>query len=231
MKLILFIFLFKQRLTGKLYYCQEGEAHHLSSGAAVAPDHTCEDSTLPKAILNHLERFPGTWSVLPWTCLVCDQDNDGMREHCSTLSCPEDKGSRAHALNTVLESIGQELTLINEEDTENSELLSIRFMIELLFSPHNRYNQGLLKEAFIVPVESENPCACMTALGLTDTNLTTDPEEKLALATLLSPHNSPPRSPSSATTSCSQSAGRAPCLCSWRAGCCSTVTKGVEVSG
>ena len=58
--------------------------------------------TLPIAIKNHLEQFPGVWSNLPWTCLVCDQNNDGTRVQCAKTTCPEDKGSRAHALKGTL---------------------------------------------------------------------------------------------------------------------------------
>ena len=96
--------------------------------------------TLPIAIKNHLELFPGVWSNLPWTCLVCDQNNDGTRVQCAKTTCPEDKGSRAHALDTLLDSIGQELSLMNEEEVEDPhhpifELLSIRYLIKVL-SPH-----------------------------------------------------------------------------------------------
>ena len=50
---------------GKLYYCQEGEAHYLSNGAALASDHTCEDITLPKAIVNYLVYNPNIITAPP----------------------------------------------------------------------------------------------------------------------------------------------------------------------
>ena len=153
-------------MVGKLYACEEGEAHHLSSGRAVAREHSCADATLPQAITRYLARFPEVWNILPWTCLACNQDNEGTREHCCVGG---ETGSRAHALDTLLCNIGQELTLMYEVEVESTELVSIRFLIELLFSPHNNRYQGLLKDAFLLPVESDNPCACMSALGLCET--------------------------------------------------------------
>ena len=150
-----------------MYTCQEGEAHHLSTGKAVDQDHNCEDSTLPIAINNYLAQFPGVWGLLPWTCLTCEKGNDGLREHCGNTSCT---GTRAQALETVLEAIGQELSLMYEVEVENPELVSVRYMLELLFSPHNHRHRGLLKEAFLIPVKSEDPCACMTTLGLCDSS-------------------------------------------------------------
>ena len=94
-------------MVGKLYACQEGEAHHLSSGKAVVKDHNCEDSTLPVAITNYLAQFPGVWALLPWTCLTCDRGQDGLSEHCGYTGCT---GTRAHALETVLDAIGHTMS-------------------------------------------------------------------------------------------------------------------------
>ena len=175
-------------MTGLLYACKDGEAHHLSSGKAVAKDHQCQDTTLPVAIANYLAMFPGVWALLPWTCLACSRGNDGIREHCHNTSCKdEETGSRAHALDTLLGKVGQELSLMYEEEVENPQLVSVRYLLEIIFSPHNHTYRGLLKEAFLIHVESEDPCACMTTLGLGKSSATTTPSETTPMASITTP--------------------------------------------
>ena len=95
--------------------------------------------------------------------MTCGTDTEGSKELCTTTDCG---GTRMHALDYFLQNLEPELYMMDEASSKCPEMLNISFLLELLLSPHNRHNRGLIEEAFNTPVESDNPCACMAALGL-----------------------------------------------------------------
>ena len=135
----------------------------MTSGQAEDPSHTCKEDSLPRAIKSYLDRFPGALSTLPWTCLTCGAHNDTNRGTCSSSGCQD---TREHALDNLLVMMEPELLMMQETGWKSPELMNVGFVIELLLSPHNRLNQGLVKEAYNTPVEPDNLCSCGSALEL-----------------------------------------------------------------
>ena len=133
--------------------------------------HKCEDMTITTAIRNHLGARPSSWFFLPWSCYSCGLTNPGNVEHCSR-GCPE--GGMDSVLDTLLSNMEDELPLLAGADRHDAEIVSIQLAMEMLFSPHNRTNSGLLEDSFLTPVESMT-CACTEALGLDSSHTQTTP--------------------------------------------------------
>ena len=132
----------------------------------MTPTHTCEDSSTTSAIANHLENNPEVWENIPWTCSACSLNNHGTREHCCRTGCSGPGSSRKEVLQGVLAKMAEEMSLLSEAASTNTELWSIQLVTEVLFSLHNKWNYGLLEDAFNIPTDTENICACVEAIGL-----------------------------------------------------------------
>ena len=132
----------------------------------MTPTHTCEDSTATTAIASHLENNPEVWENIPWTCSACNLNNHGTREHCCRTGCSGPGSSRKEVLQGVLAKMAEEMSLLSEAASISTELWSIQLVTEVLFSPHNKWNCGLLEDAFNIPTDTENICACVEAMGL-----------------------------------------------------------------
>ena len=153
----------------------------VSSGAAIASFHICEDDSAAKAIKHHLARNPQDWSELSWTCLGCGRTNPGAREHCSR-DCQDWRTGRNFALHDTLTRIGMELALMMDNTTTNPELLSIKLLMEIILSPHNRKSSGLLDGAFVTPTEpSDQACICVDMLGFDLATQTLQHQHDMAL--------------------------------------------------
>ena len=151
-------------LTEKWYACSAGEAHQLPTGTSMTPQHICEENTLCKAIMNHINVTQDAMNSLPWTCMTCSQVNPGMDKTCRRAGCEDEGSRRNYVLENLLTRMEQEMILMPEAVGATPELWSISMVMGVLLSPHNRANTGLLEGAFITPTTGD--CACVAALGL-----------------------------------------------------------------
>ena len=174
--------------------------------------HICDDTTITKAIMNHLARHPQEWDRLPWACLHCGQENPGIDMLCGRSACRDEMGSsRAFVLRNILSKVEQELASLQEVEDNSAQIWPVQKVIEVLLSPHNRTYGALLTGAFRAPLSSENCCECCTStatpiitLRPTLTTLTLPPAFPLTTATFTPlasslPLASPSHSPVSAT--------------------------------
>ena len=63
------------------------------------------------------------------------------------------------------------MLMLDNTTTANPELLSIKLLMEIILSPHNRKYRGLIEGAFVTPTEpSDQACICVDTLGFDQAN-------------------------------------------------------------
>ena len=108
----------------------------------MTPNHFCNEDSVSKAIFHHIWVNGVVWNNLPWSCLTCCHVNTGTDTTCSKAGC-EDRGSwRTYVQESLLTGMEQETM------ESNPQLWSIHLVMEVLLSPHNRVNEGMLEVAF-----------------------------------------------------------------------------------
>ena len=125
-----------QKFRGKLYLCEAYHTHQVSSGSAADRDHTCEDISLPTAILNYLAKHPQDWNRLPWACLYCGRENSGVDMLCTRSECRDEAGSsRSYVMGNLLTKLGEELALMPVVEDAAPEIWPVPTALEVLLSP------------------------------------------------------------------------------------------------
>jgi hypothetical protein len=127
--------------------CLQGHQHHIRDGAAVDPEHSCEELAVTTVVQQFLHTQEG--SAIRWNCRGCRHGYPSVTPCCNKTLCSSIKGhSLVQVIDVTLAMIEVMLLSVTPwdplgEDSEAPESMLGTMLANLLLSPHNLALGGL----------------------------------------------------------------------------------------